>query len=46
MAGVSDSAVEAGVVASQLGDVARLVARDTGSRERISAAFLDRLRAA
>ncbi len=43
---VSQSAAEAGSVATQLGTVARTLGDETAALERISTAFLDRLRAA
>lgn len=46
MEGVAQHSVESGAVANQLGDVSRLLANETEALERISAAFLDRLRAA
>ena len=46
MAGVTERTIESGAVVIQLGDVARLLAAETAALERISAAFLDRLRAA
>jgi methyl-accepting chemotaxis protein len=46
MVGVTRRTAESGAVVSQLGVVARLLASETASLERMSAAFLDRLRAA
>ena len=43
---VAERTVESGAVVSQLGDVARLLATETATLERLSAGFLDRLRAA
>jgi methyl-accepting chemotaxis protein len=46
MDGVARHSAETGVVASQLGQVSRVVAEETAALERISAAFLERLKAA
>lgn len=43
---VAEQTLESGAVVSQLGDVARLLATETAALERLSASFLDRLRAA
>lgn len=43
---VAERTLESGAVVSQLGDVARLLATETAALERLSAGFLDRLRAA
>jgi methyl-accepting chemotaxis protein len=43
---VADRTLESGAVVSQLGDVARVLASETAALERLSASFLDRLRAA
>ena|GEM_PF-6072917 len=43
---VAQQTIESAAVVSQLGDVARLLAKETAALEQLSAGFLDRLRAA